>query len=296
MLTRILYRENRYAAMAVAVAASCARYALANRFSHAPLAPEGAAPVIVSLTSFPARIRTAYLAIESLFSQSLRPAKVVLWLSTEEMEGTDIPASLRRLCRRGLEIRMVSSRLRSHNKLYFAAGEYKDSVIVTADDDIFYPRWWLEKLYGAHRQNPAEILCYRAHILRKSGGGSDLFIPYHAMHCADSVGNFPPSFALLPTGVSGVLYPPGIFDGEFFDKEKFLALCANCDDIWYRLMSIRAGVKAARVFPYNLHFLPVPPLHRHALSPQNIYGGNNDISLTRAFSAYPEAYAKLEDW
>ena len=39
---------------------------------------------IVSLTSFPARINTAHLAINTLLQQTFKPDRIILWLASEQ--------------------------------------------------------------------------------------------------------------------------------------------------------------------------------------------------------------------
>ena len=46
----------------------------------------------------------------------------------------------------GLEIRFVKD-IGSYTKAIYAFKEFSESIIVTADDDIFYPKDWLKKLY-----------------------------------------------------------------------------------------------------------------------------------------------------
>ena len=52
--------------------------------------------VIISFTSFPARINDVWKVVESLKNQSILPAKIILWLSKEQFpDGSGIPASLK---------------------------------------------------------------------------------------------------------------------------------------------------------------------------------------------------------
>ena len=45
------------------------------------------ADVIISLTTYPARIDTLHYTLYTLFTQSLAPKRVLLWLSKEEFES-----------------------------------------------------------------------------------------------------------------------------------------------------------------------------------------------------------------
>ena len=51
--------------------------------------------VIISLTTYPGRINTVWLAIETLLRQSVKPDAIILWLSTDQFKSlSDIPHSL----------------------------------------------------------------------------------------------------------------------------------------------------------------------------------------------------------
>lgn len=98
--------------------------------------------VVVSITSYPKRINTAYLSIESIFYQSLAPDRVILWLSKKEVCKNDIPKNLKKLKSRGLEIRMVEDNIKSYKKLFYAIKEFGDQLIITCDDDTIYPKFF----------------------------------------------------------------------------------------------------------------------------------------------------------
>lgn len=58
-------------------------------------------------------------------------------------------------------------------------------------------------------------------------------------------------FALFPLGVGGVIYPPGCFGEDFFEKEIFTAICPNGDDIWLKAMSLLKGTVCHKLDVYR---------------------------------------------
>ena len=62
--------------------------------------------VIVSLTSFPARIDTVYITIRSILMQSLKPDIIILWLAQEQFpeKEKELPYNLLKLKKYGLTI------------------------------------------------------------------------------------------------------------------------------------------------------------------------------------------------
>ena len=98
--------------------------------------------LIVTLTSFPQRMYDIHFTLYSLLNQSLKPDAVLLWLSEEEFPNRekDVPNAVLKLQENGLTIKWVKENLRSYKKLIPALKEYKNDILVTADDDIYYPQ------------------------------------------------------------------------------------------------------------------------------------------------------------
>ena len=108
-----------------------------KRDSHMGIDRNG--KLIVSLTSFPARIELVWMTIASLMNQTMKPKKIILWLSEEQFQTEEsIPQTLLALRKRGLEIRFCED-IKPHKKYFHTMQEYPDDIVVTVDDDIFYP-------------------------------------------------------------------------------------------------------------------------------------------------------------
>ena len=61
-------------------------------------------PIIISLTSYPARIESAYKTIRTLLHQSYLPDRIILWLAKEQfVSETALPSNLLELKKYGLE-------------------------------------------------------------------------------------------------------------------------------------------------------------------------------------------------
>ena len=74
--------------------------------------------ITVSLTTFGKRIDDVYLAIESIAKQTLKPNRVILWLSKDEFFNKKLPITLTNLQKRGLEIKYCKD-LKSYNKIIY---------------------------------------------------------------------------------------------------------------------------------------------------------------------------------
>lgn len=120
------------------------------------------AQLIVSLTSYPARIETVNQTIKSILNQSIKADKVILWLAPEQFPNKekDLPEQLLSLRAKGLTIDWYHD-IKSYKKLIPTLKKYPDAIIVTADDDNIYAVNWLEKLYNSYIKHPQDISCHR---------------------------------------------------------------------------------------------------------------------------------------
>lgn len=208
----------------------------------------------VSLTSFPARIQQVHLTIATLFRQTLRPDRIVLWLAEDEFPDRTLPDSLLRLQERGLEIRFCPNWY-SHKKYVGALREQRpDELVVTADDDIIYPENTLELLYHKHRQFPGCIVCNRGKTLKVTAGGG--IAPYAQWKLLGPGRHSHPSLFTVPIGCGGVLYPYGALNERVLDTETAMHLARTADDLWLKAMSLKNGtaVVTTRRFcrPYSV--------------------------------------------
>ena len=127
--------------------------------------------LIVSLTTFPARIGRVWLVVETLLRQTKKPDMVILWLSKEQFPTKEVlPRKLLDLQERGLRIELRDGNLRSHKKYYYALAEYPDDVLVTVDDDILYKSTMLKSLVnGSEKWTDCVIANYVHGMIWKDG-------------------------------------------------------------------------------------------------------------------------------
>jgi hypothetical protein len=209
--------------------------------------------IILSLTSHPGRIKSVHIAIESLLNQSLKPDKIILWLTKSQFpnENKDLPNNILKLIEKNLFIEYYDKDIKSYTKLIPTLKKYPNNLIVTADDDIIYKNDWLENLYKTHLKYPKDIIAHRITkfiIKNKSfktiGGGKDYYKK--------------PSFLNKVTGVGGVLYFPNCFYKDILNEELFMKLAPTNDDIWFWLQAVLKGTKIRVVNnpQYKLNYVP----------------------------------------
>ncbi|WP_370249988.1 glycosyltransferase [Nocardioides sp.] len=232
----------------------------------------GEAPVVVSLTTYGSRLRGVHLTLESIAAGTVRPHRLVLWLDDAAAVAAP-PRSLRRLQRRGLEVRGCED-LGPHKKyvpaLALDPGE-PESPLVTADDDVYYPRRWLADLVDAGARAPEALWCHRSRRRIARGEG---WAPYREWPLARGTD---PSADRVPTGVGGVWYPVGFLAELRAAGDAFRRLAPRADDLWIHHVAVRAGRGIGQVADHPHHFPVRPVWHAPQLATANLAGGNDDV-------------------
>jgi hypothetical protein len=101
-----------------------------------------------------------------------------------------------------------------------------------------------------------------------------------------SPGQTGPSLQLLPTGVGGVLYPPGVLPAEVFNEAVFQKLCPTADDIWFKAMALIAGIPTVKVSPTFREYPTVPGTQQQRLMSVNWADNSNDRQIQAVFQHY----------
>lgn len=267
--------------------AHCANF----KVGHEIRATDPRQKIVVSLTSYPARIQSVKHTIESLLSQDYKPASVVLWLAVEQFPAgeRDLPADLLALRSRGLAIEWCKD-IKSFKKLIPALKRFPDSVIVTADDDIIYNQDWLSRLVASYLQSPEVIHCFRAHkVLTLEDGSIASYRKWPREISASDA-----AFDVFFTGCGGVLYPPNCLDPRVFDEAVFSEVCPSGDDIWFWGMALLNGTKVKVVGDGKFHLNFVENSQDVALWKENDVGGRNDAMMSNLMKRFPAIMQKLK--
>lgn len=243
-------------------------------------------PLVISLTTHGKRIETVFHTIESIFQQTLKANRVILWLGDKEFSCVEeLPLSLRIQMERGLDIRFVKD-VRSYTKLIPALKEFPNANIVTIDDDFMYPRNLLERLWNGHKSYPNAIISVVSREMQLVDGHS--FMPFNTFSSKDRIEDYVSPMNLLE-GFAGVLYPPGVFDDEVLNEQKFLQLAPHADDIWFTAMAIKAKtpiVQIKRNFGVYHEMYQDDDVQDIALANTNVSENKNDVQLKAVFDEY----------
>lgn len=233
--------------------------------------------VIVSLTSFPARIKNVWLGIETLLRQSVPPQIIYLWLSKEQFSDSSlIPYSLKELQKRGVEIRLVDGDIRSHKKYYYVFKEHPDDLVLLADDDIIYPSDLIQALLKARNQDKREkLIAHRyGYKMRYSNNGE--LEPYNKWGSYYSA--YEGKDLFFGSG-GGTLVRPKDLWKDVLNIDLALKLCPQADDIWLNAMA-----KLNNCYYVKIQDGPILPILNKKDAPlyeTNLRQNLNDIQLQR---------------
>ncbi|MDY5784785.1 glycosyltransferase [Corynebacterium sp.] len=236
---------------------------------------------VISLTTHGKRITSAVVAISSLLVGTQR-VPVHLWLDVADYDSA-WPKGLNALVERGLQVHCSDGAYGPHTKYYgtFQRFAGTGTRVVTVDDDMIYPRWFLEKLLNSAQADPGCVVAYRAHEITMVRGR---IAPYRQWK---TVRDTEPSHRHFATGVSGVAYPASMVDYVAAEGTSFLEHAPQADDVWLNACALRSGHPVRQVFPHPREFSLVPGSQSVALVRANLRGGN-DLQIANTYTAADE--------
>jgi hypothetical protein len=246
--------------------------------------------IIVSLTSFPARIHMAHYAIKSLMLQTCKPDQIILWLAEDQFKDILIPPELQELQKSGLDIRFCPD-LKSHKKYYYAMKEQKDNLLITYDDDLIYPPNSIERLIKYHSKHKTCIICNRGMEITFDNAGN--IKSARNWKVLSSVGAKRPSIKIMPSTGGGCLYPPNVMDDIVFNQEYITKYALSADDIWMKAMSLLKNIKVVKTAKYHRTFSVVDNTQHVQLSFLNDIHGQNDVVVHNLMKLIPSAFENL---
>lgn len=254
--------------------------------------------VIVSMTSYPARIIGVERVWQSILSQETdEPFRCVLTLAEEEFPDKRLPKFLQRLIDEGkVELIWYPRNIRSHKKIIPVLHKYPDATVITVDDDIERPQGWLKVLLEDHRKYPHDIISnglsyyldgklelQRLRGLKQATAKGKNHIP-------GLVSNF-----IRFLSGSGTLFPAHTFtDERFFNESLCMSLCPTSDENWLFLFAILADKtirQTSKVYDESATHIPGSQAPDISLWKQN--RKNYPLILQKLLTVFPEFRGKI---
>ena len=178
------------------------------------------------------------MTIKSIIRQTLKPNKIILWLSKTEFikKEKNLPLNLLSLIKKGLNIKFVKKNIKSYKKLIPSLKKYPNNLIITVDDDIIYRKDTIEKLYKNYIKFPKDIHAHRITKFKYKSGKFEVISGGYQYYKNSS-------FLNKLTGVGGVLYPPNSLYKDVLREDLFLKLAPTNDDQWFWIQAILNNVR-----------------------------------------------------
>lgn len=209
--------------------------------------------LVVSFTTYPARIGLTHAMLETIYAQTRPADEVVLYLTNEEFPGgkSEVPEELLKLVKEGKLTLKWRENLKPHTKYFYAFQDYPDDIIVTVDDDKLYQPSLLEDLYDSYLMYPEAVSAGRVHLMTTTENGE--ILPYGAWIQEANFCLHEPSMQLFATGVGGVLYPPHVLDEDLLlNKQVIMEACLNADDLWLKAVELLSDVPVVLARKYTV--------------------------------------------
>lgn len=242
--------------------------------SYVVKAQGGEGNFIVSFTTFPARINNVWQVVECMKRQTLKPDKILLWLSKDQFPSEDsIPDSLLNRRDEQFEIRMVEGDIRSHKKYYYATKEYPDDLLFLIDDDIYYDTDIIRRSVKAYIDYAEKcVVCNYGSRISYDENVCKPYSEWQSIEGKKAVGK-----ELFFGSGGGTLFRPSDMYEDLTNIELAKRLTPLADDIWLNTMAMKAGLTKI-MLPHG-PLLPVRMKENVTLSSVNNGEGQNNNQL-----------------
>ena len=244
--------------------------------------------LIISMTSFPPRIKFVKLSLLSIVKQKINPTlyHCVLVLSISEFSNKelDLPKDLLNLIYlEGIEIIWYEKNIRSHKKLMPTIKKYPNNPILIVDDDTIREEGFIQTFLDDHKKYPNDIIFgFSRFVLNENYK----FIKRKKIKKSEYI------LARPSNGLAGTLYPAHTFtDKRFFDENIFMKLSPSSDESWQWCFSIIEN-KNFRKLSKNFKIKTIPNSQNITLYNEN--KNKYDIITKNLYEYFPEFKKQLD--
>ena len=180
------------------------------------------------------------MTIDSLMRQTICPKEMELHLSLEDfpLGEKNLPKNLLHYINKGLKIYWHNENLKPHKKYIYAFRKHTNKCVVTVDDDHYYRKDMLERLWHLHHHFP-ECIC--ANTVRRIPLDATLkYVQWSSVYDEGYI----PSHRLIAIGFGGVLYPVQLFNRSCYeDVESMKKMSLSTDDLWLKANELVSDIK-----------------------------------------------------
>ena len=157
--------------------------------------------------------------------QTVIPDKIILWV--ENKDKKKLPSTV--LNFKGINIEFCENGLLSYKKIIPSLRKFRNSYIITLDDDFVYSKNTIEKLVLNSRKFPNDVIVNRIHKINTINNYPTRYKLWSHNYVKKT------KFAFFTNG-AGALFPPNCFYKDVLKKNLFKKLTPYADDIWLNWM------------------------------------------------------------
>ena len=108
--------------------------------------------IIISFTSWKKRIDRVCHSIDLMLSQTIKPDKIILNLSSDEFpkKEQELPKCVLDKINDIFEIFWIKENVKVYKKIIPSLIRFPNDVVIAIDDDIEYPKDYVETLYNEY--------------------------------------------------------------------------------------------------------------------------------------------------
>jgi len=112
--------------------------------------------IIVSMTTHRGRISNIPKVLKSILNQTYKPAKIIINISIEEFKNErSIPDDVFHfIMTNNIELNWEKTNTKVYKKIIPTLLKYKNSLVLSIDDDFIYPTTMIEDFYNIYKKNP----------------------------------------------------------------------------------------------------------------------------------------------
>jgi len=221
--------------------------------------------LLVSMTSYPARIFGVFDVFISLLHQSADHSSYQCCLTLAEEEFSngveDLPSELQLLIQNGWVKLIWYHNIFSHKKLIPILPLYPENDILIIDDDIIRPYNFIEIFQNDHKKYPKDIICGSFSFYLDNKIKFNRFKYFIGQYCGgmNPVPNIIFQTGRPANGAGGVLYPKHTFtDQRFFNESLFLEISKSSDELWqyvFNIMENREFKQTSIIFDNSVNYI-----------------------------------------
>ncbi len=246
--------------------------------------------LVFTLTSFPDRIDTVQYTLRTLFNQSMKPDRVILWLAEEEFQGVELPQSIKDFQSIGLEVRYCENMF-GHKRYYKLLPEQKENeLIVMFDDDILFQKYTVERLYDKWEKYPDCIVCERGQVMTFT---DNKVMNPGRWSSTSAIGVNDPSFRILASPGGACLLPYNALYKDATNTAIINEIALKTGDIWLMFMAVANDTKIIRSHKNHRTFIQYEDKQTVQLGHEAIYQGRYEKTFAELSKKYPHAYENM---